>query len=464
MTGLGWMTATPIATKRSALQVRSPHYRQAGWWVGSAIAALGWAIAPSPAHADSALLGSSPGTPVTPDTVDVYLEPDDAVTFTVEVETGLPEALDLFLLSDLTGSFYDDLPNMRNSVPSLVDGLSGIAEDVQFGLGTFADKPIYPFGGWYYNSGWYTAPDYVYRTELALTNDGAALQTAVNGLRTVAGLDEPEAQLEALFQVALRSQELGFRENAFKAVVIQTDARFHYADDPYRTTTDGTPYPLVANTGETRESLTPNNGDAVIDLWEDYPAITQVRDALVRSGIVPIFAVTENVVGTYQALVDQWGFGNVVTLNSDSSNLVQTVTSGIDRALNDVKLVVESDDFDYVRQIASDVSGEKEGIDEDVPAGDRARFEVTLEDRSSDDLTGDDTIYLTAAGYGRTTVNVTVPRPSEDPAEDPVEDADDPLVVDLDAVETVPEAVPEPGMVLGLMALIGAWGWRRSPH
>jgi Integrin beta chain VWA domain len=358
-----------------------------------------WAsLAPS-SLAGSMITGTTLGTPVTPSTVNVFLEPEDPLAFRVEVETKAPSELDVFLLNDLSGSFGDDLPNVMASVPGLVSGLSSISSSVRFGLGSFVDKPIAPFGG---------APgDYVYKTDLALSSDGSALQTAVNGLSIGWGSDEPESQLEALFQVALRSKsEIGFRDSAFKAVILQTDASYHKAGDG-------------ASVG-----LIPNNGDANIDANEDYPFVEQVRKALLDSGIVPIFAATTDVTSIYQDLVSQLGFGQVVTLSADSSNLVDAVQTGIKNALSDVKLFVESDDYNYVRQVSSDVSGEKAGTDLDVPAGDRAKFDVTLRDLAADGRGKDDTLYLTATGYGRTTVNVSVPSESV--------------------------SVPEPGTILGL--------------
>lgn len=345
--------------------------------------ALGLSIAPSVASASS-ITSSTPGDPVTPSVVDVFLTPDeDAVTFDVFVDVGAPSALDVFLLNDLSGSFGDDLFNVRTSIPSLVSGLDALSDDTLFGIGSFVDKPISPFGG---------PSDYVYQTELALTDDTTALQSTADGLTTFSGSDTPESQLEALMQAALRQDEIGWRDDAFSVVVLQTDATYHRAGDG------------------TSLGLTPNNGDAIIDAGEDYPFLSQVRDALIGSNIVPIFAATSPVLSDYQSLVDDWGFGSVVTLNSDSSNLVDAISAGLDAVLNDVTLVVEDDDFDYVREIASDLTGEKTGTDFDVPSGDRAQFTVTLADLAGDDLTGDDTLYLNAIGYGKTVVNVTVPK------------------------------------------------------
>lgn len=333
----------------------------------------------SKALASSSINSTTPGSPVTPSLVDAYLAPDDPVTFDVFVDVGAPSALDLFLLNDLSGSFRDDLPNVQNSIPNLISNMNGISSDVMYGLGSFVDKPISPFGGF---------SDYVYNTELALTNNTQDFQSAVNSLGIFGGSDAPESQLEALMQAALRKDEIGWRDDAFSVIVLQTDATYHKAGD-----------------GVSR-GLTPNNGDAVVNPGEDYPGTEQVKNILLDANIIPIFAVAGSPKSEYEALVDDWGFGSVVSLDSDSSNLVDAIKEGLDAVLNDVKLVVEDDDFDYVQQIASDISGKKTGIDKDVPSGEKAQFSVTLEDLSGDDLTGDDILYLHALGYGKTEVTV----------------------------------------------------------
>ena len=242
-------------------KTRTSTWLRRGLSTAAALSAI--ASCPAIAQAGSQVTSTSPGSPVTPSIVDVVLYPDDPTSFGVEVNVGQPTALDVYLLNDMTGSFTDDLPNVRSAVPALTTGLKEIAPDLQMGLGTFADKPIYPFGGWFYNPGdgrWYQVQDYVYRNSLALTSDPAALQTAANAMAISYGGDLPESQLEALLQVALRSQtELGFRANAFKTVIVQTDAVFHYANDPYRVNSQGQPLPLVDLAGNEGQ-FTPNNG------------------------------------------------------------------------------------------------------------------------------------------------------------------------------------------------------------
>lgn len=61
----------------------------------------------------------------------------------------------------------------------------------------------------------------------------------------------------------------------------------------------------------------------------DYPTISTLKIALTSAKIIPIFAVTDNVASTYQDLVSQLGFGAVVGLSSDSNSLSDAITGNL---------------------------------------------------------------------------------------------------------------------------------------
>lgn len=215
--------------------------------------------------------------------------------------------LDVQFLQDLTGSFFDDIDTVRALIPQIVSALQAVQSNTEFGVSTFRDKPIGQFG----------APDdWVYLTQQALSTDTAALTAAYNAMVANNGNDGPEAQIEALMQLALRAtSEVGFSANAARFVVLFTDADFHVAGD-----------------GALEGILTANNGDAILDgngIGEDYPMVAQVKAALEAANIIPIFAVAGGYESTYQGLASALGRGTVVTLSSDSSNVVSAITTGL---------------------------------------------------------------------------------------------------------------------------------------
>jgi Ca2+-binding RTX toxin-like protein len=219
-------------------------------------------------------------------------------------QTTMP--LDVQFLQDLSGSFGDDIANVRALIPGLVSALTAVQSDARFGSSTFVDKPVSPFG---------VSGEWVYDTLLAQTTDVAALTAAYAGMAIRNGQDEPEAQIEALMQLALHAAEVGFRSESARFVILFTDAPFHVAGD-----------------GAAGGILTPNDGDDVMEgggAGEDYPAIAQLRDALLAANIIPIFAIANGYEATYRGLVDALGRGTVVTLGSDSANVVAAVTAGL---------------------------------------------------------------------------------------------------------------------------------------
>lgn len=360
----------------------------------------------------SSIISSTPGTLVSAETIDVFLAPGEEltipITVTVPDESSTPASrlaltspapakrtplaasaalprslpLDVFLLQDASDSFSDDVSTFRGLVPNLVDTLLKQQPDTQFGLGSFVDKPIEGIGS-------FADDHYVYRTNLPLTTDADALQSAVNNLTTRPPNEEqPEAQLEALLQVARRANtpEISFQSGARRVVVVATDAPF-YQDGDGR---------IVAGI------TTPNNGDAVLDgnppgTGEDYPSIQQVRQALIEANILPVFAVTSDQIGTYQELVErQFGFGAVTQLETNSSNLVGAITQGLESLGNQINIFALKDDAGFIKGISQDrFLG--------VLPGESRTFNVTLR---SDGTPINSTVDLRALGYGDTKINV----------------------------------------------------------
>ncbi|NEP80186.1 MAG: hypothetical protein F6K39_19675 [Okeania sp. SIO3B3] len=209
---------------------------------------------------------------------------------------------DVVLLQDLTGSYRDDLSNMKKQIPIAVNRLTNpyleeiFGPDIEFGISTFKDKPVSPFGG---------SSDYVYQSELAFTNDIATVKNEVDSFSASGGADGPEAQLEALTHTAFDSDGgLNYRSGSTRIAVISTDASYHVAGD-YAT--------APAN------DLDSNIED------EDYPTIAGLKSVLETEDMIPVFLVTDGVEGDYEDLVDQLGRGYVTSLNPDSSNVSDAI-------------------------------------------------------------------------------------------------------------------------------------------
>jgi Ca2+-binding RTX toxin-like protein len=249
-------------------------------------------------------------------TGDSYIDLSGATDSIVEHETThlgtggtTASPLDVQFLQDLTGSFGDDIATVRGLVPQIVTALRAVQVDSHFGVTSFVDKPVSPFG----------APgEWVYNLELGLTADVGALTSTYNGLAIRYGADEPEAQIENLMQVALHAVETGFRLDSARFAILFTDAPYHKAGD-----------------GAAGGITTPNNGDNQTPgsgALEDYPFVQQVKSALEAANIIPVFAIANSYESVYQGLVAELGRGTVVSLSPDSSNIVTAITAGLTAA------------------------------------------------------------------------------------------------------------------------------------
>lgn len=151
-------------------------------------------------------------------------------------------ALDVFLLVDLSGSFWDDLPVFKAQAPDIISSLRASNPDSRFGLAKFEDYPIPPFGS-------AAAGDKAYERLVDLTFDTDLVLDTISGLFTRFGDDAPQSQLPALYQAATGAgqdlsgvgfpgasippgQQANFRDGATKLFLLWTDAPFHQPGDP----------------------------------------------------------------------------------------------------------------------------------------------------------------------------------------------------------------------------------------
>ncbi len=212
---------------------------------------------------------------------------------------------DVYFLQDLSQSFDDDLPNITAALDAFTAQVASgdLGSDVYLGLGSFIDKPIPPYGD---------RGDYVFRSHASLAPD-ADLSEVLRSLSVGSGGESiEEAQFEALVELSGRADELGFRDDAKRYVIVVTDA------------------PAFVE-GALRRARAKEDGEADGDpLNEDYPSAATVSRILKNAGIEPIFVVGDPaVVPFYEAFVASHGRGAVVPLSSSGEDLLHAIFAGL---------------------------------------------------------------------------------------------------------------------------------------
>jgi hypothetical protein len=166
-------------------------------------------------------------------------------------------AVDVYFIVDLSGSFFDDLPNFKTQAPTIMATLTSLNANTQFGLGKLEDYPISPFGN-------AAAGDKAYERVADLSFNTAALSATIASLITRDGSDLPQSQLAALLQAATGAgqdlsglgfpvasipagQQANFRSGATKVFLLWTDASFHRPGDAGSIPYPGPSFTDVAN-------------------------------------------------------------------------------------------------------------------------------------------------------------------------------------------------------------------------
>lgn len=231
---------------------------------------------------------------VSPSKFDAILRPGESVT--VEKIVSMPEIppkLDFVLMVDLSGSYNNDLPKIKNLAPDIFDKIRAQVNDSRFGLVTFVD---FPFGSWG------SSGDYPYRLDRDLTTDRSAWLNAINGMSTKYGGDEPESQNEALYQAAKGippNENPSFRKDATRIIAITTDASFHQRGD------SGGPFPYPGA--------------------NDIETISVLKDAGIKVIAIKAPGATNQMDNLANATS-----GSVVTTDSSSSQLVEAILKGLE--------------------------------------------------------------------------------------------------------------------------------------
>jgi hypothetical protein len=178
------------------------------------------------------------GPSLTPASVEEVVFPGSSISIDKTVQTPeIPPSVDVCLLEDETGSFADDIANLKNpaTIAAIFNGVVAGAPDAQFAVAGFRDYARSPYGD---------GGDWVYRLLSSMSPLFANWEAGVNALSAGGGFDGPEAQYDAIVAAAGPGPtdyvpdavgpqgDCGWRDDATvtRVLVVTTDAPFHGPD------------------------------------------------------------------------------------------------------------------------------------------------------------------------------------------------------------------------------------------
>uniref|UniRef100_A0A8C2X3C5 Integrin beta n=1 Tax=Cyclopterus lumpus TaxID=8103 RepID=A0A8C2X3C5_CYCLU len=176
-------------------------------------------------------------TQIQPQKLSLTLRSGEPQSFNLKFKRAEDYPIDMYYLMDLSYSMKDDLENVKNLGTSLMLEMSKITSDFRIGFGSFVEKTVMPYIS--------TTPakllnpctgdqnctsPFSYKNVLKLTSDGKKFNTLVGQQHISGNLDSPEGGFDAIMQVAVCGDHIGWR-NVTRLLVFSTDAGFHFAGD-----------------------------------------------------------------------------------------------------------------------------------------------------------------------------------------------------------------------------------------
>ncbi|XP_058450991.1 integrin beta-nu isoform X1 [Malaya genurostris] len=265
---------------------------------------------------------------ISPQRIKIQLGKLEAHTFHFTYKPAKNYPLDLYYLMDLTWSMKDDRDTLINMGDQLAKALANLTENYGLGFGSFIDKPIMPFVQTEEHrlknpcsiEKQVCEPTYGFRHRLQITNNIDGFIEKLKTSNVSANLDNLEGGLDALMQVLVCDDRIGWGANTRKIVILATNGYMHMAGDG-----------LLAGISERNDKQChlSDNGEYLGSLIYDYPSLEEIYRVLGKSKTAVIFAVTDELQEYYKSMRDLMEeFTSVGLLQDDSSNILQLVETG----------------------------------------------------------------------------------------------------------------------------------------
>uniref|UniRef100_A0A668AGL6 Integrin beta n=1 Tax=Myripristis murdjan TaxID=586833 RepID=A0A668AGL6_9TELE len=340
-------------------------------------------------------------TQIQPQKLSLTLRSGEPQSFDLKFKRAEDYPIDLYYLMDLSYSMKDDLENVKNLGTSLMLEMSKITSDFRIGFGSFVEKTVMPYIS--------TTPakllnpctgdqnctsPFSYKNVLKLTNDGQKFNTLVGQQHISGNLDSPEGGFDAIMQVAVCGEQIGWR-NVTRLLVFSTDAGFHFAGD-----------------GKLGGIVLPNDGKCHLENnvytmshYYDYPSIAHLVQKLSDNNIQTIFAVTEEFQPVYKELKNLIPKSAVGTLSDNSSNVINLIIDAYNSLSSEVILenskLPEGVSIAYTSRCKNGVVSEGENGRKcsNISIGDEVTFSISVTAKGCPKQGKSETIKIKPLGF-----------------------------------------------------------------
>ncbi|XP_026487395.2 integrin beta-PS-like [Vanessa tameamea] len=224
---------------------------------------------------------------IKPQKIDIDIRPGETVNFSFSFKKADNYPVDLYFLFDGSSSMEEIKNKTASKSEDIYRMMQNMTNNVFLGMGTFVDKNALPYTQ-FKNS----TLTYSFRNRLKLTDNFEIFKNIVKGSTFGSNYDVQEGTLDALAQVIVCKDEIGWRNESRKIIIVLTDQSYHATGDgkwagifqPY----DGKCYTV--------------NGIYTKELEMDYPSVGIINKLAAEDEIRIIFAVGNDVQNIYESL------------------------------------------------------------------------------------------------------------------------------------------------------------------
>ncbi|XP_038049390.1 integrin beta-1-like isoform X2 [Patiria miniata] len=331
--------------------------------------------------------GEGPSTEavqVAPQKITLKLRPKETADLTVSVRQARDYPVDLYYVMDLSRSMQDDLDNLKELATTLAYEIGNITRNFRLGFGSFVEKTVAPYVDTAIGSLMEPCPGceapYNFRNHLPLDINTDLFSQRVNETSVSGNLDLPEAGLDALMQVTVCKDQIGWLPRARHIVVYTSDGSFHFAGDGK--------LGGVVQPNDGKCHLNPDTGYNTKANEYDYPSIGHLNVRMREQNVIPIFAVTAKQMSLYQTLARFIEGSTVGTLAQDSSNVVQLIKDNYEKITSRVEIVDNSPEnlaVSYTSRCLDEAPRPNSKVCTGLRLGETVSFDVSVEATSCPD-------------------------------------------------------------------------------
>ncbi len=270
---------------------------------------------------------------VSPQRIKLKLRPGLDFEFRLEVAQAKQYPLDLYYLMDLSNSMSDDKDTIVRLGAELIKAVRDVTQDFQIGFGSFVDKEVMPFISLVpqdncQSDGGCPSP-YSFQHQMDLSPDASTFQAKVAAANISGNIDNPEGGFDALMQVMVCEEMVGWRNVSRRVIIFTTDQSFHIAMD-----------------GKLGGLVSPNDGQCHLNetgfytysTLQDYPSIGHINHIAKEKSVSIIWAVTASKFDLYHGLSDMVAGSTAGILSADSSNIVELVRQQYEKITTSIEM------------------------------------------------------------------------------------------------------------------------------